>query len=193
MSAGRIIIAGLVGGIAMFAWGAIAHMALPIGEMGFKSLPPEAEAKLVPHMKSELKERGFYFFPGGDMHTATEEQTKAWEEKLRQGPQGILVYQPAGSEAMGPKMLGTEFASNALASLILAVVLSRVRGGWCVRLMIGAALGLFGWTSLCVSYWNWYNFPTDFTIGQGIEQVVGGLFAAAGVALVLGKEKTIAH
>jgi hypothetical protein len=30
----RVFVAGLLGGIVFFAWGAIAHMALPIGQMG---------------------------------------------------------------------------------------------------------------------------------------------------------------
>ena len=32
----RIFIAGLIGGIVLFLWGVIAHVALPIGEMGMK-------------------------------------------------------------------------------------------------------------------------------------------------------------
>ena len=30
----RILIAGIIGGLVMFVWGAVAHMMLPIGEMG---------------------------------------------------------------------------------------------------------------------------------------------------------------
>ena len=32
----RTIVAGLIGGIVLFLWGAIAHVVLPIGEMGMK-------------------------------------------------------------------------------------------------------------------------------------------------------------
>ena len=34
--------AGIVAGIAMFIWGAVSHMALPIGMMGIKMLPEES-------------------------------------------------------------------------------------------------------------------------------------------------------
>ena len=30
----RVIIAGLLGGLVIFIWGAVSHMALPLGEMG---------------------------------------------------------------------------------------------------------------------------------------------------------------
>jgi hypothetical protein len=35
----RIILAGVLGGIAMFIWTAIAHMALPLGEAGIGEIP----------------------------------------------------------------------------------------------------------------------------------------------------------
>ncbi len=38
----RIFLAGLLGGIAMFIWTSIAHMALPLGEAGIREIPNEA-------------------------------------------------------------------------------------------------------------------------------------------------------
>jgi hypothetical protein len=35
----RILLAGIVGGIAMFVWTSIAHMALPLGEAGIAEIP----------------------------------------------------------------------------------------------------------------------------------------------------------
>ena len=36
----RIILAALLGGIAMFVWSSIAHMALPLGEAGVRQMKP---------------------------------------------------------------------------------------------------------------------------------------------------------
>jgi hypothetical protein len=38
----RILLAGVFGGIAMFIWTSIAHMALPLGEAGVKEIPNES-------------------------------------------------------------------------------------------------------------------------------------------------------
>jgi hypothetical protein len=38
----RIILAGVLGGIAMFIWTSIAHMMLPLGEAGIGEIPNEA-------------------------------------------------------------------------------------------------------------------------------------------------------
>jgi len=38
----RILVAGVLGGIAMFVWTSIAHMALPLGEAGIGEIPNES-------------------------------------------------------------------------------------------------------------------------------------------------------
>ena len=42
MTTTRIILAGVLGGIAMFIWTSIAHMVLPLGQAGVRELPNEA-------------------------------------------------------------------------------------------------------------------------------------------------------
>ena len=37
----RVLLAGLLGGIAMFAWTSLAHMVLPLGDAGIKEIPNE--------------------------------------------------------------------------------------------------------------------------------------------------------
>jgi hypothetical protein len=59
----RIFLAGLFGGIAMFIWSSIAHMALPLGEAGIKEIPNESS--VLEAMRSNIgKKPGLYFFPG---------------------------------------------------------------------------------------------------------------------------------
>src|SRR5260370_7154826 len=57
----RVLLAGVLGAVAMFAWSAIAHMALPLGEAGIK--PIDKEEGLLSAMHSTLSAPGFYFFP----------------------------------------------------------------------------------------------------------------------------------
>src|SRR5262249_4515340 len=38
----RILLAGIAGGIVMFIWTSIAHMALPLGEAGINEIPNES-------------------------------------------------------------------------------------------------------------------------------------------------------
>ena len=40
----RILIAGIIGGLVIFMWGAVAHMMLPLGKMGMKVPTEQASA-----------------------------------------------------------------------------------------------------------------------------------------------------
>src|SRR5436309_452161 len=94
---GRVLLGGVVGGLVVFVWGAVAHMVLPIGSMGIRQIPAESEDAVIASMRDAIHEPGFYFFPGMDMtKAASESEQKAWEAKLRKGPSGILVIHPEG-------------------------------------------------------------------------------------------------
>jgi hypothetical protein len=179
----RVVIGGIVGGIVVFVWGAIAHMALPLGEMGIRQIP--SEEKVVGTMKDAIHEPGFYFFPGIDRKKSTEEEQKAWEAKIKQGPSGVLIIHPEGGEAMSPRQLGTELGSNIVAALLAAFVVSQVRSGYGMRVLVVTLMGLFGFVSLSVSYWNWYGFPTDFTTAEAITEVVGWFLAGLAIAAIV--------
>jgi len=192
MPVNRIAVSALLGGTIMFIWGALSHMVLPIGDMGVRSLP--GEQMILPAMKFSITERGFYMFPGMaelDGKDMSEEDQKVWADKYKAGPRGILVFDPTGDEAMSPRQLGTEFASNIVASLLLAIVLSQVRGSRGKRIIFAALLGVFAWMSIDVSYWNWYRFPTMFMTAQLIDQGVGWLLAGVAIALGLGRDRPL--
>ena len=58
----RIILAGVLGGIAMFIWTSIAHMALPLGEAGVSEIPNEATV-LAAMQTSIGQQSGLTSFP----------------------------------------------------------------------------------------------------------------------------------
>lgn len=115
---------------------------------------------------------------------------KAFVEASRNKPYALVIYQPNGNPAladMGPN-LGKQWASDTLAALILAWVLSL--GAWSLgrRVLVAAAAGVFSWLTISVPYWNWYLFPLDFTVANLIEQVVGWMLAGTAIAWWLGRK-----
>jgi hypothetical protein len=87
----RIILAGVLGAIAMFIWTAIAHMLLPLGEAGIGEVPND-EALLKAMETSAGAKSGLYIFPGmGLGPDATHAQRS--DEGLRG---------QAGEESIGP-------------------------------------------------------------------------------------------
>src|ERR1700722_7361697 len=84
----RILLAALLGGIAMFAWKSIAHMVLPLGQSGIHEIPNEQA--LLGAMRSTLGETsGLYFFPA--MGTAPDAMAQ-YDVKLAANPSGLLIY-----------------------------------------------------------------------------------------------------
>ena len=58
----RILLAGVLGGIAMFVWTSIAHMALPLGEAGINEIPNESV--VLSAMQSSMGDNaGLYISP----------------------------------------------------------------------------------------------------------------------------------
>jgi len=180
----RVIIAGIVGGIIMFAWGAVSHMFLGVGEAGVKSLPNE-EA-VIACMKANIPDAGLYFAPGMDMsRRPSAEEMTAWTAKYEAGPNVFLVYRPVGITPMSPRQLGYEFLSNLLAALVGAFMLSLVQPSFFKRLLVATAIGLAAWLSINVSYWDWYRFPANFVASELIEQVVGWALSGAAMAMIV--------
>ena len=77
----RILFAGLLGAVAMFAWTAIAHMALPLGEAGVQNTTNDES--LLSELKSTVKNQdGLYIYPTmGLPPDATHAQQSAAMEK----------------------------------------------------------------------------------------------------------------
>lgn len=184
----RIFLAGLLGAVAMFAWTAIAHMALPLGEAGVQNTMDD-EA-LLSSMKSTVKDKdGLYIYPTmGLAPDATHAQQSAamekYPEKLEKNPSGFFIYHPAGSRPMNMgKFLTVEFVTELIEALIAVWLLAQTRivtfGG---RVGFVVAIGILAAISTNVSYWNWWGFPTVYTASYMFIQFVGfflvGLVAA---------------
>jgi len=183
----RVLIAGLLGGIVFFIWGAVAHMALPIGEMGMKDATNEDP--VIAALRDNLPGEGVYMVPGLSAEKMHDEAAaKAYSEKAKANPNAFIVYQPVGRDgmAMGPN-LGIQAASDIASAIIIAWVLSLGALGFGKRTMAAGMLGLFSWLTVSAPYWNWYRFTTAFTMGNLLEQVIGWLIAGAAIAWWLGR------
>jgi hypothetical protein len=186
----RIIVAGVLGGIAMFIWTSIAHMALPLGQVGVGEMPNEAA--VLSAMQANLGEaRGLFIFPGMGLgpNPTREEKNEAMKhmgEKLAANASGLLMYHPPGRQVNLGALLGTEFATELLESLLVVFLLAQTRlstfGG---RLGFVTVAGILAAIATNVSYWNWYGFPKRYTASYMFIQVVGFFVVGLVAALAL--------
>jgi hypothetical protein len=188
----KILLAGILGGIVMFIWTSIAHMALPLGEAGLGEIPNESA--VLSAMQSNIGEQtGLYIFPGtglGKNATRQEkgEAMKHMGEKLAANPSGILMYHAPGRQLALGKLLGVEFGTELLEAILVVFLLAQTRiASFAGRIGFVLVAGILAAIATNVSYWNWYGFPCAYTLSYMLIQIVGFLCVGIVAALVLRK------
>ncbi len=188
----KILLAGILGGIVMFIWTSIAHMALPLGEAGIREIPNEAA--VLSAMQSNIGEQtGLYIFPGpgvGKNATRQEknEAMKHMAEKMAANPSGLLMYHAPGRPFTLGKWLGTEFGTELLEAILVVFLLAQTRiVSFAGRVGFVLVAGILAAITTNVSYWNWYGFPCVYTASYVLIQIVGFFLVGIVAALLLPK------
>jgi uncharacterized membrane protein YkgB len=188
----KILLAGILGGVVMFIWTSIAHMALPLGEAGLREIPNESA--VLGAMQNNIGEQtGLYIFPGpgiGKNATRQEknEAMKHMGEKMATNPSGILMYHAPGRPFTFGKWLGIEFGTELLEAILVVFLLAQTHiASFAGRVGFVLAAGILAAIATNVSYWNWYGFPCVYTTGYMFIQIIGFLCVGIVAALVLRK------
>ena len=185
----RVLLAGVLGGIAMFVWNSVAHVVTSLGQAGVKEIPNE-QPVLGAMSASMGSDHGLYIFPGmGVPEGAPRQQQQAavrdYDRKLAANPSGLLIYHPAGMKAFTPSQLITEFAVEMIEALLAVWLLSQATiasfGG---KVGFIVVLGILGALVTNVPYWNWYGFPTNYTLVYMLVEIVGFLVVGVVAGLV---------
>ncbi|MDE2154590.1 MAG: hypothetical protein KGJ32_01655 [Xanthomonadaceae bacterium] len=186
----RVLVAGLIGGIVMFIWGVAAHMALGLGQVGFK-LPADENVVLSSLHQGLGEQPGVYVLPALDPKVRKDPaQVIAYAQKAIRSPYAWVVYEPQGTDMtrMGPQ-IGRQWASDTLGALGLAFMMGLAGPGLRRRIAVAAVAVSFAWLSTLVPYWNWYRFPTSLIQAALVEQLIGWLIAGAAMAWWLGRDE----
>jgi hypothetical protein len=186
----RMLLAGILGGIAMFLWSSVAHVMLPLGQTGIKEIPNEAS--VLSTMYTSLGEKsGMYIFPGMELgaHPTREREHAAMQhygEKLAGNPSGLLIYHPPGAKALTPGQLATEFLTELAEALIVVFLLAQTRlTSFGSRVGFVTLMGVLAAITTNISYWNWYGFPASYTAAYMTIEIVGYLVIGIVAALVM--------
>jgi hypothetical protein len=188
----KILLAGILGGIVMFVWTSLAHMALPLGEAGIREIPNESA--VLSAMQSNIGDQtGLYIFPGpgvGKDATRQEknEAMKHMAEKIAANPSGILMYHAPGRPFTLGKWLGVEFATELVEAILVVFLLAQTRiASFSGRVGFVVVAGILAAITTNISYWNWYGFPSVYTTSYMLIQIAGFFLVGVVAALVLPK------
>ena len=182
----RILLAGLLGGIAMFLWASLAHMVLPLGQAGIKEIPNESG--VLSALNTALRgNSGFYFYPAtGTTSNPTSQQRSAamqqYQEKLATNPSGILIYHPPGAKVLTPGQVITEFLTELVEAFLVVFLLVQTRlGSYWSPVGFVLLAGILAAITTNISYWNWYGFPVSYTVAYVTTEAVA--FLAMGLVV----------
>jgi hypothetical protein len=180
----RIVAGGVAAGVVLFFWGFVAHMLLPLGELGMQSIP--TDENLAAAITKDVREPGLYVLPGRDMSKSqSAEEMEAQMARVAKGPYGFMVLYPNGRDVSLGKRLPIELGTNVVCAILAAIVVSRLRPGLIVRTACVTVVGLLASLMTLVPYWNWYGYPTDFTVAQIVEHTVGWFLAGLVLASIV--------
>src|SRR5262245_39276027 len=149
----RVVSAGLVGGIVVFFVGFVTHGILGLQSRTLSNLPEEA--RVAEALKTSGTKPGIYSLPGMLQGSDANDPQK-YEElnaRYKAGPSGLIVIAPTGEDMMGPQTLGMEFATNVVAALLAAWVVSLLaaEATFMQRWLVVLGVGVFSW--LLLSAW----------------------------------------
>ncbi len=167
----KIAIAGVVAGLVLFAWGFVSHVVLPLGDVGISSVA--GDEALLSALGESLPADGFYFLPGWGEGDPGEEEMAAWQERYRRGPRAVVLFRRAGGDPMSVGQLAVQLLTDVAAGLVAAFLVSVTALGFRPRILFVLLLGLFAWIAVELPLWNWYWFPTDYTLAQALDALVG--------------------
>ena len=185
----QILLAGVLGGIAMFLWSSLAHLVLPLAKTGISEIPNQ-QAVLSAMQTSLGATAGLYFFPGTGLGPdATRQQQNAamqqYDQKLANNPSGLLIYHPPGAKALTPSQLVTEFLTELVEALLVVFLLAQTSlAGFASRVGFVTLAGIMAAITTNLPYWNWYGFPTNYTVAYMTMEIAGYVvvgIVAAGV------------
>ena len=169
----KIIIAGLIGGIANFMAGFALHQS-GLHDLKISRFKDENAVKTT--LAANAPDPGFYFLPWPDTsELSAEDAKKARETAMENIPKGMFVtgaVRASGGKPMTESII-LQLITCCLCSIALAALLCALgKKSFGRRLGISLVLALFGFTAFMVPFWTWYGYPGIFILVELIDAIV---------------------
>ncbi len=187
----KIIIGGLVGGIILFVWSFLAWVVLPLHTPSMHKIPNEDAVMSM--LKQSLPDKAVYLFPHGPGMTPDQSAQNAWAEKMKQGPTGMIIFNPNGTDPMMPGQMLVGFVLDLLSALLVAWLLTRstaLGSSFAGRVAFCGMFGIFAMLFDYLMMWNWMGYPGDFTVGLILDGIIAWLLAGLGIAAIVKAPRT---
>ncbi|MBI4398516.1 MAG: hypothetical protein HY586_05270 [Candidatus Omnitrophica bacterium] len=185
----KLVIGGVLGGIIVFAWGAISWMVLPFHVAQMKQFTDEAAVQTTVMLNVDAQIAGIYTFPSCPKHKtaspqAQQELGKQACAQMEHGPMGYIVVNPKGIGSLVllfVKAFLMQLAGALLAVwLLLQAKLKTYSGRYLFLVVFSVAVAILGY----LPAWNWSGYPCLATLLHMADVVIGYILAGLVLAKV---------
>lgn len=177
----KIIIAGLLGGIAMVVWIIISYGILPFRDMTIKEMPNEDTVFNV--VSENITESGYYYYP------SLAQGESAYHARHESGPIFGIIYQQVGEEEVGLEKLVLAlliaFTTPMIPAWILSIISEKKICTYWQRVFIVLLFGIFLAIFSDLSNRVFNNYPLDYTIISAINNVITWALAGSVIAWII--------
>ncbi|MBK6765376.1 MAG: hypothetical protein IPG71_03365 [bacterium] len=182
----RFILAGVLAGIAMFAWGAVSHMFLPWHEATMNTFRDEDLVAEV--LMKEAPHSGIYVAPMAGMldeglsaDESDRRMQEAWDKGAK-GPNIFLSFHREGKDGMAAPMI-LDFAVLSLLAFAMLLLLRAVPNlSFTGKVLFVLIVGTLGMALVQIEQWIWWSFSTSYVlvniVDGAIRWAVGGVVLA---------------
>ena len=137
------------------------------------------EATVMETLRGLNVQPGDYRFPHAN--TTAEMTTPEFEEKMKQGPVGIVSIWPSGGINMG-KLFGLWFVYSLFIAVLAAYIAGRSRGPGAPYLEVFRVSGAVTFCCYVVAHWQnwiWWGKSTRFTVTHSLDGIIYALITGA--------------
>jgi hypothetical protein len=182
----KSVLGAIAGGVILFIWTFLAWTALPLHGPTLHQIGNEEE--VIAALRSHLDKKAVYLFPGSPGAGADKAAQDAWEEKVRRGPNGYIIYDPAGADPFMPMQMLYGLILDILSAWVVCWFLARsvaLNASYTGRVAYCAMFGLFSALFTNLMAWNWMSVAVDYTSAMIIDAIVGWILAGLGIAAIV--------
>lgn len=182
----RLLIGGLVGGIALFMWGFVSWVVLT---WHFDTVKHDRSVMaIVEDIEDHLQETGVYYFPPMASMRPDETEMEAYTELHKTSPSGMIFYSAEHLDPMSGYRLFIGFLVDVgaafFATLLLIVALPSLPKYW-GRVAYVAALGIFAIFAIRLVDGVFLNLPPRWTVNMILDTAISWTLAGLVLAAIV--------
>lgn len=182
----KTLLAAVLGGVIVFAWGAVSWMVLGWHAPTIQAFANEDQVAQV--LVDNAPVSGIYLLPKPQPTQVAVPPAEA--APAQAGPFAFVAYAREGVDPQMTMPMAYAVAASILAALLIAWLVRAAEGlGYFQRVLFIATVGIVIAIAGRLPNWIWWHFSTEFMLVDLADVVIGWTLAALVMAALTGEER----